>query len=281
MPSSFTIPSMADITALVTGRAFLEGPRWHDGALYVSDMHGDAVLRITEAGDVSTVVHVEQPSGLGWLPDGSLLITSMKRRRVMRFDGSDLAVHADLSSLGAHEVNDMCVDAHGHAFIGQFGYDMFGGGAPRAAALLRVDPDGSVCEVADDLEFANGMIITADQATLLVAESFGKRITRFDLADDGSLSRRRVWADLSDFPDGIAIDSDGAVWVASPLFDRFVRVVAGGDVTATVDTPGRHAIACEVGGADGCTLFMLTSTTIGDRGESQAVMSAAGETTRV
>jgi sugar lactone lactonase YvrE len=272
---------MADITALVTGRAFLEGPRWHDGALYVSDMHGDAVLRITEDGDVSTVVHVEQPSGLGWPPDGSLLITSMRRRRVMRFDGSDLAVHADLSSLATHEINDMCVDRHGHAFVGQFGYDMFGGGTPSAAALLRVDPDGSACEVADNLEFANGMVVTADQSMLLVAESFGKRITGFDLADDGSLTQRRMWADLSDYPDGIAIDSGGALWVASPAFDRFVHVVAGGAVTATVDTPGRHAIACEVGGADGRTLFMLTATTIGDRVESQSANSAAVETTRV
>ena len=103
---------MADITALVTGRSFLEGPRWHDGALYVSDMHGDAVLRITEAGDVSTVVEVEQPSGLGWLPDGSLLISAMTRRCVMRYDGQELAVHADLSSLASHEINDMQVTDH-------------------------------------------------------------------------------------------------------------------------------------------------------------------------
>jgi sugar lactone lactonase YvrE len=272
---------MADITALVTGRAFLEGPRWHGGALYVSDMHGDAVLRITDEGEVSTVVEVEQPSGLGWLPDGSLLISSMTPRKVMRFDGSGLAVHGDLSSLAPYEINDMCVDRHGHAFIGQFGFDYAGRGTPSAAALLRVDPDGSVCEVADNLEFANGMVITADQSTLLVAESFGQRITGFDLADDGSLSQRRVWAELSDFPDGIAIDTDDAVWVASPVFDRFVRVVAGGDVTATVETPGRHGIACEVGGADGRTLFMLTAPTLGERAESQTAMSAAVETTRV
>jgi len=272
---------MADISELVTGRAFLEGPRWRDGALYVSDMHGDTVLRITEDGEVSTVVRLEQPSGLGWLPDGSLLISSMTPRKVMRFDGSDLAVHADLSALAPYEINDMCVDRHGHAFIGQFGFDYAGRGTPATASLLRVDPDGSVCEIADNLEFANGMVITADQSTLLVAESFGQRITAFDLADDGSLSQRRVWADLSDFPDGIAIDSDDAVWVASPVFDRFVRVVEGGDVTATVETPGRHGIACELGGDDGRTLFMLTAPTLGERVESQSAMSAAIETTRV
>lgn len=272
---------MADIHALVTGRSFLEGPRWHDGALYVSDMHGDAVLRVSEDGEVSTLVELEQPSGLGWLPDGSMLISSMARRSVMRFDGSDLAVHADLSPFASHEINDMCVDRRGHAFVGQFGYDYAGGDKPVAAALLRVDPDGSACEVADDLLFANGMVITADGSTLLVAESFGRCITGFDLASDGSLDNRRVWAELEDFPDGIAIDEDDGVWVASPAFDRFVRVIAGGEVTATIDTPGRHAIACEVGGADGRTLFMLTATTLGHRVESQTAMSAAIDTTRV
>ena len=272
---------MSDITPLVTGRSFLEGPRWHDGALYVSDMHGDAVLRVTEAGDVSTVVEIEQPSGLGWLPDGSLLISSMTRRCVMRHDGRDLTVHADVSALASHEINDMCVDQHGHAFVGQFGYDLRGGGAPATAALLRVDPDGSAHEVAPDLRMANGMVITADRSTLLVAESSGKAITGFDLAADGSLSNRRVWADLPDAPDGIGIDAEDGVWVAGVVADRFARVVEGGEVTDTIETPGRHPIACAVGGADGRTLFMLTATTHGERDKSQATMSAAVETTRV
>jgi sugar lactone lactonase YvrE len=272
---------MPNIVAVVTGRSFLEGPRWHEGALFVSDMHGDAVLRITEDGDVATVVEVEQPSGLGWLPDRSLLISSMARRAVMRFDGSHLTVHADLSSVAPYEINDMCVDRHGHAFVGQFGYDMWGGDPPAAAALLRVGPDGSAREVADGLRMANGMVITADQSTLLVAESWGKCITAFDLGDDGSLGNRRVWAELPDYPDGIGIDAEDGVWVASPVSDRFVRVVAGGTVTATVETRGRHAIACAVGGTDGHALYMLTSTTLGDRAESRAVMGAAVETTRV
>ena len=272
---------MPQIVSLVAGRAFLEGPRWYDGALYLSDMHGDAVLRITEEGNVATVVEVEQPSGLGWLPDGSLLICSMARRRVMRFDGSRLEVHADLSSLAPYDINDMCVDRHGHAFVGQFGYDMWGGQPPADAPLLRVDPDGSAHEVADALRMANGMAITADQSTLLVAESSGKCITGFDLGDDGSLTNRRVWADLPDFPDGIGIDHDDGLWVASPVSDRFVRVVEGGELTASVDTRGRHAIACTVGGTDGHTLFMLTATTFGQRAESRAVLGAAVETTRV
>jgi sugar lactone lactonase YvrE len=272
---------MTDITALVTGRAFLEGPRWHEGALYVSDMHDDAVLRVREDGDVATVAEVEQPSGLGWLPDGSLLISSMACRCVMRYDGSGLAVHADLSSLAPYDINDMCVDRFGHAFVGQFGYDMRGGASPAAAALLRVDPDGSTHEAAEGLRMANGMVITADQSTLLVAESWGKCIVAFDLADDGSLSNRRVWAELADYPDGLGIDAEDGVWVASPVSDRFVRVLAGGEVTATVDTPGRHAIACAVGGADGHELYMLTATTLGERAESRTAMGAVIETTRV
>ena len=211
-------------TTLLSGRAFLEGPRWHDGVLYVSDMHGDAVLLVTEDGEVCTVVGVEQPSGLGWLPDGSLLICSMKRRSVMRFDGSELTVHADLSALAPFDINDMCVDRHGHAFVGQLGYDMFGGAEPAAAPLLRVDADGSAHEAADGLRIANGMVITADNSTLLVAESWGKCITAFDLAEDGSLSNRRVWADLTDYPDGIGIDAADGVWVAGPVSDRFIRV---------------------------------------------------------
>ena len=269
------------VSRLITGRSFLEGPRWHDSALYVSDMHGDAVLRVTEDGDVTTVVEVEQPSGLGWLPDGTLLISAMTRRCVMRYDGSKLAVHADVSGLAPHEINDMLVDRNGHAFVGQPGYNWGGGGAPVPAALLRVDPDGSAHEVAADLQFANGMVITADQSTLLVAESVGKCITAFDLADDGSLINRRVWAELSDWPDGIAIDGDDGVWLAGPATDRFVRVVEGGELTDIVDTPGRHAIACALGGADGRTLFMLTATTLGERDKSKAAMGAAIETMAV
>jgi sugar lactone lactonase YvrE len=272
---------MAQIASLVTGRAFLEGPRWHGEALYVSDMHGDAVLCVAEDGDVSTVVEVEQPSGLGWLPDGSLLISSMARRCVMRFDGSELLVHADVSAIAPYEINDMCVDRYGHAFVGQFGYDMRAGPSPAPAPLIRVDADGSAREVGDDLRMANGMVITSDRSTLLVAESWGKRITAFDLGEDGGLSNQRVWAELPDYPDGIGIDTEDGVWVASPVSDRFARVVAGGEVTATVETPGRHAIACTVGGSDGRTLYMLTATTLGQRDESQATLDSAVETTRV
>jgi sugar lactone lactonase YvrE len=244
-------------------------------------MHGDAVLRIGSDGAVSTVVEVEQPSGLGWLPDGTLLVSSMTRRAVLRFDGTDVRVHADLSGVAPHEINDMVVDRHGHAFVGQFGYDLRGGGSPVASALLRVDPDGSVHEAAPDLRMANGMAITTDDRTLVVAESSGKCLTAFDLAGDGTLTNRRVWADLPDHPDGICLDSGDGVWAAGPVSDRFVRVVEGGEVTDVVETPGRHGIACAVGGLDGRTLYMLTATTHGERAESRAAMAAAIETTRV
>jgi sugar lactone lactonase YvrE len=272
---------MAEITTLVAGRAFLEGPRWRDGALYVSDMHGDAVLSVSPDGQVSTVVEVEQPSGLGWLPDGDLLVVSMTARSVLRFDGTHLTQHADLSAFANHEVNDMLVDPQGRAFIGQFGFDFYAQAVPASAALLRVDPDGRVAEAADDMHFANGMVLTADGSTLLVAETMQRRITAFRVAPDGTLDERRVWAELEDAPDGIAIDAEDAVWVASPLFDRFVRVVEGGQVTATIATPGRHGIACELGGVDGRTLFMLTATTLGGRDDSRRLLAAAIETATI
>ncbi|MBM3693668.1 MAG: SMP-30/gluconolactonase/LRE family protein [Actinobacteria bacterium] len=265
---------------LVTGRSFLEGPRWHDGALHVSDMHGDAVLRIAPDGTIETVVEVAQPSGLGWLPDGDLLVVSMAARQVLRHDGATTTVHADLSAAAAHEINDMVVDRHGHAFVGQFGYDLRGGGAPVPAPLLRVDPDGSVHEAAPDLRMANGMVITPD-GVLVVAESSGRCLTGFDLADDGTLHHRRCWADLPDHPDGICLDAEGGVWIAAPVTDRFVRVEAGGAVTDVVETPGTHAIACVLGGIDGRTLFLLVAGTHGARAEAQAARDAAVLTTTV
>jgi sugar lactone lactonase YvrE len=205
----------------------------------------------------------------------------MATRQVMRWDGRTLTAHADLSGVAPFEINDMVVDRFGHAFVGQFGYDLHGGGPPAEAALLRVDPDGSVHEAAPALRMANGMAIANDDRTLVVAESSGKCLTAFAVAEDGTLTDRRVWAELPDYPDGICLDADDGVWVAAPVTDRFVRVVEGGEVTDVVDTPGRHAIACALGGPDGRTLYMLTSTTHGNRDESRAASTAAVETTTV
>lgn len=270
---------MTTPTILIEGRAFLEGPRWHEGALWVSDMHAHQVLRVCLDGSVDVVTHVDgDPSGLGWLPDGALLIVSMRDRQLVRVepDGS-IGRAADCSTVAAFEINDMVVDRYGHAFISQFGFDFHGGARYTAAPLIRVDPDGSVTEGDEPLRMANGIVITADGGTLVVAESIGKDLVGFDLGADGSLSNRRVWAELPDHPDGIAIDRDNGVWVASPVGDRFVRVVEGGEVTDIVDVPGRHAIACAIGGEEGRTLFLCTSLTHGEPDWSRAERGARVE----
>jgi sugar lactone lactonase YvrE len=275
---------------LVGGRAFLEGPRWHvdpdgQGALYVSDMHAHEVLRVGLDGSVTVVATLEHaPSGLGWLPDGRMLIVSMDDRRLLRLepDGS-LSEAASCASLAPNEINDMVVDRHGHAFVSQFGSDFHGGEPMVSAPVLRVDPDGSIRPASPGLRMANGMVITADGRTLVVAESAGRCLTAFDLTDDGTLSNPRQWADLpeGDYPDGICIDAEDAVWIAGPASDRFVRVREGGEVTDVIAVPGRHAIACAIGGTDGRTLFMCTSPTHGQPEESRATRGAKVETTTV
>jgi sugar lactone lactonase YvrE len=275
---------------LLGGRAFLEGPRWHtdaDGrsALYVSDMHAHEVLRVELDGSTTVVATLDAaPSGLGWLPDDRMLIVSMDDRRVLRVerDGS-LVEAADCSGLAPNEINDMVVDRHGHAFISQFGSDFHAGEPLVAAPVLRVDPDGSVRPATDGLRMANGMVITADGRTLVIAESAGRCLTAFDLADDGTLTNQRRWADLpeGDYPDGICIDAEDAIWIAGPASDRFVRVREGGEVTDVIDVTGRHAIACAIGGADGTTLFLCTSPTHGQPDESRATRDAKVEITTV
>jgi sugar lactone lactonase YvrE len=275
---------MPELGTLLGGRAFLEGPRWRDGALWVSDMHAHEVLRVTADGECSVVAALAgPPSGLGWLPDGSMLIVSMDDRRLQRLEDGDLVEHADCSSVAPHEINDMIVDDHGYAFISQFGFDFHGGDKLRPAPVLRVDPDGAVHEASDGLRMANGMVITGDRRTLVVAESAGRRLIGFDLADDGTLSNQRVWADLpeGDYPDGICIDAEDAVWIAGPASDRFVRVREGGDVLDVVECPGRHAIACALGGDDGHTLFMCTSPTQGQPDASRQARGAKVEVTGV
>ena len=271
------------MTALVHGRAFLEGPRWHAGALWVSDMHAQEVLRVEPDGAVDVVAHVPgDPSGLGFWADGSVLIVSMRDRRLLRMaPGAAIEVLADCSPLAPFEINDLVVDDAGHAFISQFGFDFHGGAKYQRAPLLRVDPDGSVREVSDGLRMANGLVVTAGGGTLVVAESTGKDLVAFDLAADGTLSNQRVWAELPQYPDGICIDAEDGVWIASPVGDCCVRVVESGEATDVVDFPGRHAIACAIGGEDGHTLFVCTSGTQGEPERSRAERSAAIETVTV
>jgi len=248
-------------TRLADGLCFGEGPRWHDGALWLSDMHAHEVLRFTADGTRTRVVEVEnRPSGLGWLPDGDLLIVSMTDRSVLRFDGSRLTLHADLSDLASFHCNDMVVDGRGRAYVGNFGFDLNAGAQPAPAELICVEPDGSARIVADDLMFPNGTVITPDGRTLIVAESFGARLTAFDLAPGGDLSNRRVWAELprGAIPDGICLDAEGGIWSASPTTCECIRQVPGGEITHRVEVD-QGAFACMLGGADGRTLYVLTA----------------------
>ena len=247
-------------TVLLDGLQFGEGPRWHDGKLWFSDMWARRVMTVDEAGSAETIVEVPgRPSGLGWLPDGTLLIVSMQDRKLLRLEGDRLAEFADLSTVATSHTNDMVVDAAGRAYVGNFGADL-AAGESRTAALALVTPDGEVRVAAEDLEFPNGTVITPDGATLIVAESRGGRLTAFDVAADGSLSGRRVFADLGEVvPDGICLDADGAVWVSNPRAPEVVRVLDGGAVTDRVRT-AHNAYACMLGGGGSRTLFICSAS---------------------
>jgi sugar lactone lactonase YvrE len=257
---------MTAARVLATGLRFGEGPRWHDGRLWFSDMYDHAVKTMDANGTVSVAVEIAgRPSGLGWLPDGRMLVVSMEERAVLRLDPTGLEVHADLSELAEFHCNDMVVDSRGRAYVGNFGFDLhqaertndFSGIA--AASMVLVEPDGSARVVASDLRFPNGTVITADGATLIVGESMGRRLTAFDRAADGSLSNRRVWAETgSRLPDGICLDADGAIWIANPLAPECVRFAEGGEVLDVIETE-QPTFACMLGGADGRTLFILTA----------------------
>ena len=243
------------------GFSFLEGPRWREGALYCSDMGAGRVVRIDPATGAAEALAVvpESPSGLGWLPDGRLLVVSMRDRRLLRLerDGT-LAPHADLSPLVSHWCNDMVVDDVGRAYVGNFGFDMFAGEPKRATCLVAVEPDGRARPVAEGLVFPNGAAITRDRRRLIVAETWAQRLTAFDLHADGSLSPGRLFADLADGDaDGIAADAEDAVWVACFGQGEFRRVHEGGRVSEVVAVPGEHAVACALGGEDRRTLFLL------------------------
>ena len=246
---------------LADNLCFGEGPRWHDGRLYFSDMHDHQVKTVGENGQVSTVVEVEKrPSGLGWSPNGDLLIVSMLDRRILRFDGSDLSEHADLSEFAPFECNDMVVDAHGRAYVGHFGFDLNGKASFEHASLIAVEHDGKSRIVADHLSFPNGTVITPDGKTLVVAETFGRRLTAFDIADNGDLENRRSWAELPQgtAPDGICLDAEGAIWVASPPTNECLRLAEGGGILESVKVD-QGAYACMIGGVDTPLLFVLTS----------------------
>jgi len=254
---------MARREILFDGLRFPEGCRWHDGRLWFSDMHtgrlysadpGTADLRIEFSVDARL-------SGMDWLPDGTLVVSSMLDRLVLRRrPGGDVEVHADLSGVTPHPINDLIVDRSGRIIVGGFGHDLYGGAEQSPGPLIGVDADGSPTVLVDDMVFPNGMVLLTD-GTLVVAETWAARLTAFDIAADGALVNRRLWAALPEgsTPDGICRDSDDAIWVSSIADGRFLRVRAGGEVTAVVDLDGRLAVDCILGGSDGRTLLMSTS----------------------
>ncbi len=245
---------------LAEGFGFLEGPRWHDGRLWMSDIFRRKIFTLDPDGRVETVIEVPgRPSGLGFLPDGTPLIVSMKDRRLLRLEDSGLVCHAELGPLVTGDTNDMVVDALGRAYVGNFGFDLLGDADFRNATMIMVSPAGEARVVAEEVAFPNGAVILPGGEVLVVAETFGHRLTAFDVASDGTLSNRRVFADLSKhYPDGICLDQEGAIWVSAFDQDVFLRVREGGTVTHRVDVTGRRAVACQLGGSDGHTLFCLT-----------------------
>ena len=258
---------MAELTVLLGDLYFPEGPRWHEGRLWFSDFYAHEVVAVDVDGRRETIVTVpKQPSGLGWLPDGRLLVVSMIDRKLMRLDPEGLREAADLSSLATWHCNDMVVDAEGRAYVGNFGFDHHHGAPEQAANLVRADPDGSVHLAARDLLFPNGSVITPDGRTLIVGETRGGRLTAFDKHGDGSLAGRRVWADLEGgYPDGICLDAEGAVWVADPRNKEVIRVREGGEILQRISTGERGAFACMLGGDDRRTLFVCTALASGPK----------------
>jgi sugar lactone lactonase YvrE len=254
---------MEQFKVFLEGLAFGEGPRWHDGKLYLSDMHAHQVLRVDLNGRKTVVAEVAAwPSGLGWLPDGRLLIVSMTDRKLLRLDPDGLKTHADLSKLASFHCNDMVTDTKGRSYVGNFGYDLLNKAPKKPAELVLVNSDGSARVAAEDLDFPNGTVITPDGKTLVVGESMGHRLTAFSISDDGSLSNRRIFAELGEgVPDGIALDAEGAIWVASPFTHELLRVRDGGAVAERIKFDAMP-IACAMGGAGRRTLFVITAESI-------------------
>jgi sugar lactone lactonase YvrE len=273
--------------ALAEGLYFGEGPRWRGGRLWFSDFYARAVKSVSSAGDVRVEFAIDdQPSGLGWAPDGSMLIVSMTKRLVLRRSpAGEMSVHADLGAIAGFHCNDMVVDATGRAYVGNFGFDLDAAFAARGrqevfadhptAKLASISPAGVVGVAAEDMHFPNGAVITPDGKTLIVGETLGARLTAFDIAADGSLSNRRVWASTAPrLPDGIALDAAGAIWVANPIAPECARIARGGEVLEVIDT-GQPCYACMLGGEDGRTLFLLTASS------SRAHEAAAAPTGKI
>ena len=283
---------MKTTTRIVSDLNFPEGPRPFGDGLIFSDFYQHAVLALDATGSLAKVCSVEQqPSGLGFDPDGNLLIVSMKDRCLLRLPAAALSdtrssspgpsvaeglpaarpePFADLSGLAPSLCNDMVVDAQGRAYVGNFGFERHKGEEPRETCLIRVDPDGAMKAAATGLRFPNGTVITPDGTRLVVAESWGRRLTAFDVDESGDLHNRRVWADLGDrVPDGICLDQEGAIWVADPRNGGVFRVHEGGHVSEEIETPGHKAFACMLAGESRKTLYVCTAKFSGPQAEAE------------
>jgi len=281
----------ATAATILSGFGFLEAPRWHEDRIWFSDFYTYRVLSAREDGsDLRTEAEVpQQPAGLGWLPDGRLLVASMRDRKVLRreVDGT-LVTHADLGSHATGHANDMVVDAQGRAYVGNFGFDLMSGAPLETASLHRVDPDGTVTQAAGDLWFPNGSVITPD-GVLIVNETFGNRCTAFDLTPDGQLANRRTWAEFGPLPadraldkalagatvaaDGGCLDAQGALWIADAIGGRLIRVREGGEITDEL-RPDSPVYACALGGADGRTLYACAAPDFDEKARSAAQEAA-------
>ena len=255
------------LETLMKGLTFGEGPRWHENKFYFSDFYSHKVYSLDLSGKHEVIVEIpNQPSGLGWTPDGTMLIVSMKDRKLMSFKDGQLKERADLSEFSGFHCNDMVVDIDGNAFIGNFGFNTYDGEEIKPTNLILVRPGEEPVLAADNLFFPNGTVITPDNKTLIVGETYAARLTAFDKSEDGSLSNRRIWADLKvnaeegsvPLPDGMCIDEEGAIWVASPSTAEVIRVHEGGMISERIPVQ-TNAFACMLGGEDRRTLFICTS----------------------
>ena len=289
---------MKELKKLTGGLYFGEGPRWHENKLWFSDFYSHKVMTLDENNSLETVCEVpSQPSGLGWLPNGDLLIVSMLDRKILRFSEGSISVHADLSEYVAHKCNDMVVGRDGTAYVGNFGMGD-AGESLNSTHLMIVKSDGTVLKGPDNLLFPNGTVITEDGKNLIIAETLGAKLTSFDIEDNGELTNRKLWArtsplfslliikflsslgfDLSkvDFskysknlhvPDGICLDEKIGIWIASPTTKAVVRIEKGGNITDTINTP-KGAFACMLGGKERKTLYVIISNS-SDPEEAQA-----------
>ena len=254
------------------GLKFPESPRWHDDKLWFVDMDTHKVMTVDLNGKTETIIErPSQISGIGWLPDNRLLVVSMEDCRLLRLDPDGVTEVVDLSKFGTVYCNDMVVDKKGRAYIGNFGFDYFNGKPFVPTKLILVTPDGDARVVADNMAFPNGTIITPDDQTLIVGETFSARLTAFDIMKDGSLTKRRIWANLKSLaPDGICLDAEGGIWIAAPGRGRVARVLEGGKITHIVKVEN-DAYACMLGGQDRRMLFVATSTHARTNGRIEVV----------